>query len=476
MEVEPPADFVNAQGKPGFLTAAIDLATITEGALEITDVDVSGIAIGQTIYIRDQFGNYADPVTGKDYLTTGTIVSDLGFRSIILSQPVAVTAGNSNIPTYFKLFTAGNAYYTVLSSVKSSEPFKSATNPTGYEIGKILLPSATQGVNGTFNQTILEIAALEQLRELIKAKVDVSTHTRITSLFSNITSTLQNYTTVSGYISEDTLTVTDGTISSPLNKLIIGEGVLNTGTKTDPFGTRIVATRIDPNKFTINASQNVGTQAKPVSLTAVNVPLLSSWTPVQAESDAATIIVNNISTFVSDISDWLTEQTDELFIRRIDLDKCERDVALICRCIADDLRGGSNYFSIFAGLSYWGRGGTYHLVQIEEYVADKRLFKDGALVNFYQRSYMSASGYLFEYIGSGSNYGALPQVGRTDPIQNREVTMLDGGKVFFTSTDQNGDFRIGPELVISQATGTLSGRTFQKSLFAEMTPFILALE
>ena len=70
----------------------------------------------------------------------------------------------------------------------------------------------------------------------------------------------------------------------------------------------------------------------------------------------------------------------------------------------------------------------------------------------------------------------MPQVGRVDPIQSQEVIMLDSGKVFFTSTDQNGDFRIGSGLVISQATGVLSGRTFQKSLFAEMTPFILALE
>ena len=111
-----------------------------------------------------------------------------------------------------------------------------------------------------------------------------------------------------------------------------------------------------------------------------------------------------------------------------------------------------------------------------ENVTRTDFFPDGATVNFYQRSYMSASGYLFEYVGAGSNYGALPQVGRADPIQSQEVNMLDGGKVFFTSTDQNGDFRIGSGLVINQATGVLSGRTFQKSLFAEMTPFILALE
>jgi hypothetical protein len=83
---------------------------------------------------------------------------------------------------------------------------------------------------------------------------------------------------------------------------------------------------------------------------------------------------------------------------------------------------------------------------------------------------------LFEYVGAGTNYGALPQVGRADPVQSKETVQLNNGAVFFTSTDQNGDFRIGPGLVISQATGVLSGRTFTKSLFANMTPFILAIE
>ena len=89
---------------------------------------------------------------------------------------------------------------------------------------------------------------------------------------------------------------------------------------------------------------------------------------------------------------------------------------------------------------------------------------------------MSASGYTFEYVGAGVTYSALPQRGIKDPVQGKEVVQVNNGKVFYTSTDQNGDFRIGPELVISQATGVLSGRTFTKSLFANMTPFILAIE
>jgi len=159
-----------------------------------------------------------------------------------------------------------------------------------------------------------------------------------------------------------------------------------------------------------------------------------------------------------------------------DNNKCARDVRLTLQQIIYDLETGGNYYSVYAGLSYWSRAGTYHLVQLGENLSNPALFQDGITVNFYQRSYMSASGYTFEYVGAGMNYGSLPQVGRTDPVQTKEVLQLDGGKVFFTSTDQNGDFRIGPGLVISQATGVLSGRTFTKSLFANLTPFILAIE
>jgi hypothetical protein len=156
-------------------------------------------------------------------------------------------------------------------------------------------------------------------------------------------------------------------------------------------------------------------------------------------------------------------------------DKCLRDVGLTLQQLIYDLESGGNYNMIYAGLSYWSRPNTYHIVELGEAVKDPTLFPDGTIVNFYQRSYISASGYVFEYVGAGTNYGALPQTGQSDPVQGRETIQLNSGKVFFTSTDQNGDFRIGPGLVISQATGVISGRTFTQSLFSNMTPFILAI-
>jgi hypothetical protein len=97
-------------------------------------------------------------------------------------------------------------------------------------------------------------------------------------------------------------------------------------------------------------------------------------------------------------------------------------------------------------------------------------------VSFHQRSYISASGQTFEYVGSGNDLAtALPSSGGI-PIQENEVVELRGGAVYYTSTDHIGDFRIGNEMVINRATGTIIGRTFDKSLFAVLTPYILAIQ
>ena len=81
-----------------------------------------------------------------------------------------------------------------------------------------------------------------------------------------------------------------------------------------------------------------------------------------------------------------------------------------------------------------------------------------------------------EYVGSGTDIGkCIPARGGV-PIQANEVVETNGGRVAFTSTDHLGNFRIGLDLQINQNTGTLSGRTFTKSLYAIMTPFILAIE
>ena len=99
----------------------------------------------------------------------------------------------------------------------------------------------------------------------------------------------------------------------------------------------------------------------------------------------------------------------------------------------------------------------------------------GITTPIYKQSRILASSHSFEYIGSGVTIAtALPQTGGV-AIQENEVVNRSGGLVIYTSTDQSGNFRIGDGVVINQATGTISGNFYSKSLFANVTPFILAL-
>ena len=99
----------------------------------------------------------------------------------------------------------------------------------------------------------------------------------------------------------------------------------------------------------------------------------------------------------------------------------------------------------------------------------------GTTVPFFKQSRILASSHSFEYIGSGTDpVTSLPSRGGV-AIQENEVDNRNGGLVIYTSTDQGGNFRIGEGVVIDQISGTISGNFYSKSLFANVTPLILAL-
>lgn len=99
----------------------------------------------------------------------------------------------------------------------------------------------------------------------------------------------------------------------------------------------------------------------------------------------------------------------------------------------------------------------------------------GTQLNFYWRSSIIASAHTFEYVGAGTNPAtALPQNGGI-PIEANEVVTTNGGIITFTSTDDKGNFKVGSQFIVNQATATITGDAFYKSLFAQMTPYILAL-
>jgi len=99
----------------------------------------------------------------------------------------------------------------------------------------------------------------------------------------------------------------------------------------------------------------------------------------------------------------------------------------------------------------------------------------GVSVYHYRISRIIASGQSFEYIGSGTDINkATPQQGGV-PIKENEVIAINGAQIPYTSSDQAGNFNIGGGIQISQTTASISGRDFNRSIQAQVTPLILAL-
>ena len=80
---------------------------------------------------------------------------------------------------------------------------------------------------------------------------------------------------------------------------------------------------------------------------------------------------------------------------------------------------------------------------------------DNASVEFFLRSMIASSGHTMEYVGSGTNYGALPENGGV-PNDNNQVIELNNGKVWTAITDHNGTFKVGGTFEVNQQTGFVS--------------------
>jgi len=107
-------------------------------------------------------------------------------------------------------------------------------------------------------------------------------------------------------------------------------------------------------------------------------------------------------------------------------------------------------------------------------VSNNTVFADQTPVYFYQQSQLRASGQTFEFVGAGTNINAIPRLGGVAD-STKQIVVYNEGSVYATATDEAGNFTVG-DLILNQATATIAGRTFSKSLFAQMTPYILALE
>jgi hypothetical protein len=75
-------------------------------------------------------------------------------------------------------------------------------------------------------------------------------------------------------------------------------------------------------------------------------------------------------------------------------------------------------------------------------------------------SQVRITGHDFLDIGTGNfeetNYPVLYRDYNYSPEPNQEVQNLNGGRVFYTSTDQSGNFRAGELFAVEQATGIIT--------------------
>lgn len=128
-----------------------------------------------------------------------------------------------------------------------------------------------------------------------------------------------------------------------------------------------------------------------------------------------------------------------------------------------------------------------------------------APVKFYARSMVETGSHTFEYMGTGTRMKwAIPSNGgvanndleavfdagvpnyRLDNNNNivfdalgnpiSEINTNLPGIVFYTSSNELGDFKVGPSFKILQSTGTIDGDTFKRAILTLVTPLNIVLE
>jgi len=75
-----------------------------------------------------------------------------------------------------------------------------------------------------------------------------------------------------------------------------------------------------------------------------------------------------------------------------------------------------------------------------------------ATAEFFLRSMIASSGHTMEYVGSGTNYNALPENGGV-PVEANQRVELNNGAIWTAITDHNGKFTVGDFFEVDQQLG-----------------------
>ena len=133
------------------------------------------------------------------------------------------------------------------------------------------------------------------------------------------------------------------------------------------------------------------------------------------------------------------------------------------------------FYKLVNTISFIGtNAGTYTgFLQLSPAIAVKDSLPDGDTVELRIRfSQARLTGHDFLDIGTGgftsTNY---PNTPLQQPVQSNETVNANGGRVFFTATDQDGNFRVGDLFSIEQSTGvaTLNADAFNIAGLQELS-------
>jgi hypothetical protein len=87
----------------------------------------------------------------------------------------------------------------------------------------------------------------------------------------------------------------------------------------------------------------------------------------------------------------------------------------------------------------------------------------GQVLDFRNRSQISAPSHTFEFVGAGTNYDALPWNGGV-PVPANAIVETNNGKVYSSNTNEKGDFKVGSQFEVDGTTGSVTINTDQFNL------------
>lgn len=130
------------------------------------------------------------------------------------------------------------------------------------------------------------------------------------------------------------------------------------------------------------------------------------------------------------------------------------------------IAGDSTYYRLVSYTSLTGSAGNYQArLQVSPYISSAPA-QSAAVTFTKQYSNVRLTGHDFLNIGYGNLYTAnYPSTPVGTLTQSNECVTAGGGRVFYTSTDQDGNFRVGTLFKVEQATGiaTLNADAFNLS-------------